>query len=122
MARRPLPLTAATAIVLAVLGLVITGVVAQDAAQDGEYGCCCPWSIHAGLCPAGLTDFLLALPDVCMVLDEDGEVAGFCVDDADGFYPFRGMSYPEAAEFVGQPSVGAMIDMFCGDDHSHWFD
>lgn len=122
MTRRLVHLTATAATLIVVIGLVTTGVMAQEAAPEAEYGCCCPWSIQAGLCPASLTDFLLALPDVCMVLDEDGEVAGFCVDDPDGFYPFRGMSYPEAAEFVGQPSVGAMIDMFCGYDHSHWDD
>ncbi len=88
----------------------------------GAYGCCCPWSVHAGLCPSGLTDFLLALPEVCMLLDDDAEVVGFCVGDPDGFYPFRDLSYPEAAEFLGQASVGAMVDFFCGFDHSHWLE
>ena len=109
-------------VVLAVLGMAIANGQAGDANPDGEYGCCCPWSVHAGLCPSSLTDFLLAMPDVCMVLDDDGEVAGFCVDDPEGFYPFRDLGYPDMAGFLGQESVGTMIDDFCGFDHSHWLD
>jgi len=113
-----LSLGLATTLVLAVVGMAI----ADAHADEAQYGCCCPWSVSVGLCPSSLTDFLLAMPDACMVLDDDGEVAGFCLDDPDGFYPLRDLSYPEMAEFVGVASVGAMIDFFCGYDHSHWLE
>jgi hypothetical protein len=61
---------------------------------------------------------------VCFVLDEAGEVVGYCVDDPDGAYLFRGMTLPELAMFMSdyygiEPTVGAMVDLFCGIDRFH---
>ena len=91
---------------------------------EGEYGCCCPWAEHAGLCPVDFVAFVGMLDEVCFVLDEAGEVVGYCVDDPDGAYLFRGLSWPEVADFIGnyygfEPTVGTTIDWFCGFGRTH---
>lgn len=105
--------------------VAITGSAVGDTAPHtdavGQYGCCCPWSEAMGLCPGDLVAFLAAWDDACIVLDAEGEVVGFCRDDPDGAYPFRGMSWPEIAAYISdvygsEPTVGGLIDYFCGYD------
>ena len=115
---KKLLLTAILAAFIAIPGSAI-GDTAPGTDAEGAFGCCCPWSEAMGLCPGDLVTFLAGFDDVCFELDDAGEVAGFCHDDPEGHYPFRGLSWPEIAEFISdvygsEPTVGGMIDSLCG--------
>jgi len=106
-----------------VIGVTATADQAPVTVGEGEYGCCCPWAEFAGLCPVDFLTFMGSIDDVCFVLDEAGEVVGYCVDDPDGAYLFRGFTLPELAAFMAdyygiEPTVGSMIDWFCGIDRT----
>ena len=86
---------------------------------EGEYGCCCAWTYWAGICPVDFLPFMGMGDEMCFLLDDEGEVVGFCADDPDGAYLFRGMTWPEFAEFFVpsygiDPTLGSVIDFFCG--------
>jgi len=120
---RRLLVTAFLATVVAI-GVTATADQAPATVGEGDYGCCCPWTEFAGLCPLDFLTFFGGFDDICFVLDEADEVTGFCIDDPDGFYPFRGMAWPEAAAFISdnygiEPTVGSMVDFFCGIDRMH---
>ena len=115
-----------TAVLATIVALGVTAGADQEPVTvgEGEYGCCCPWAEFAGLCPVDFMTFLGSVEDVCFVLDEAGEVVGYCVDDPDGAYPFRGMTWPELAMFMSdhygiEPTVGSVVDLFCGIDRFH---
>ena len=96
---------------------------APAAIGEGEFGCCCAWSEWAGLCPMDFLAFWNAFADTCFLLDDDGNIVGFCDDDPDGAYLFRVMNWPERAEFIAQnhgieATVGSMFDFFCGIDRT----
>jgi hypothetical protein len=102
-------------------GVTATADQAPITVGEGEYGCCCAWTEFAGLCPVDFLTFFAGIDDVCFVLDEAGEVTGYCVDDPDGAYPFRSLTWPERAAFIAEsygiePTVGSMVDFFCGID------
>ena len=91
---------------------------------EGEYGCCCPWAYWAGICPVDFYTFFGMVEDVCVIIDEDGEIAGYCADDPDGVYLFRGMTWPQFAEFFEEfygidPTLGSVVDFFCGIGRTH---
>ncbi len=119
-----LPLGLAATLVLAVVGMAI----ADAHAGDGAYGCCCPYSAWLGSCPSTPGEFVNSFQDVCLILDEDGEMVEFCTDDPDGIYPYRGMALEEITLAVGPvvdqsfENVGAMLDFFCGYDWDKWYD
>jgi hypothetical protein len=118
-----LMLTAVLATIVAI-GVTAGADQAPVTVGEGEFGCCCPWAEYAGLCPVDFMTFFSSIDDVCFVLDEAGEVVGYCVDDPDGAYLFRGMTLPELAMFMSdyygiEPTVGAMVDLFCGIDRFH---
>ena len=63
-----------------------------------------------------------AVADEAPVPVGEGEY-GYCFDDPDGVYLFRGLSWPELAVFISEfygsePTVGGMIDLFCGIDRT----
>jgi hypothetical protein len=112
--------TAFLATIVAV-GVTATADQAPVTVGEGEYGCCCAWTEFAGMCPVDFLTFFAGVEEVCFVLDEAGEVTGFCIDDPDGAYPFRGLTWPEFAAFISdnygiEPTVGSMVDFFCGID------
>ena len=91
---------------------------------EGEYGCCCPWAEWAGWCPVDFMDFFSRVDQVCVLLDEEGNITGYCLDDPDGAYIFRGLTWPERAAFLAEyygfePTMGAVVDWFCGIDRMH---
>jgi len=117
-------LVAAFLATVVAIGVTATADQAPATVGEGEYGCCCAWTEFAGLCPLDFLTFFGGFDDVCFVLDEAGEVTGFCIDDPDGVYPFRGTPWPEAAAFISdnygiEPTVGSMVDFFCGIDRMH---
>jgi len=120
--KKLLPLGLATTLVLAVVGMAI----ADAHAGDAVFGCCCPYSAWLGACPQTPGAFVNSFEDVCLILDEDGELVEFCHGDPDGVYPYRGMTLEEFAVAVGPvvgeafEDVGAMVDFFCGYDWDRW--
>ena len=116
-------LVAAFLAIVVVIGVTATADQAPVTVGEGEYGCCCPWAEFAGLCPLDFITFMGSFDDVCFVLDEAGEVVGYCVDDPEGAYLFRGLTLPEVAELMSDvfgidPTVGSMVDLFCGIDRT----
>ena len=90
---------------------------------EGEYGCCCAWGYAGGMCPVDFLTFWGTVDDVCAHFDEEGDIVGFCFGDPDGVYFLRGLSWPELAAFFSdiygiEPTVGNMIDFFCGIDRT----
>jgi hypothetical protein len=114
----------------AFLSIVIAIAVTASADQppvtvgEGEYGCCCAWTEWADWCPVDFLTFWSRIDEVCAYLDDAGNIVGFCRDDPDGVYIFRGMSWLERVDFIVQnygiePTVGSMVDLFCGIDRMH---
>ena len=117
---RKMLLTTILAAALAALGTTLAE-PSPATVGEGEYGCCCAWCAFAGLCPVEPVAWLLSIDDVCALLDDDGSIVGFCIDDPDGTYLFRGLSWPERAVLISEsygiePTVGSFIDFFCGID------
>ena len=107
--------------------LAVTGTAFADETPvpvgEGEYGCCCPWAYAGGMCPVDFVTFWGKVDDVCVHVDDEGNIVGYCFDDPDGVYLFRGLSWPELAAFMSEyygiePTVGSMIDLFCGIDRT----
>ena len=91
---------------------------------EDEYGCCCPWAYWSGICPVDFYTFFGMVDEVCVLIDEDGEIAGYCADDPEGVYLFRGMTWPQLAEFFEEyygidPTLGSVVDFFCGIGRTH---
>jgi hypothetical protein len=92
---------------------------------EGAFGCCCAWTQWARLCPVDFLTFWSMVDDVCVYLDARGNIVGFCAGDPNGAYIFRGMTWPELADFFARsfgiaPTVGSMVDLFCGIDRTRW--
>ena len=58
--------------------------------------------------------FLSAADDICLVLDAEGAVIGYCYEDPDGVYPFRGMNAAQLARGLGFANIREFIDTMCG--------
>ena len=119
-------LTMGLALVVALAGVSVADQAATTGEADGLYGCCCPYSAWAGTCPQVPGPFLRSFDNVCVILDEDGEFVDWCVDDPNGVYPYRGMTWEEKGLALG-PVLGTelldvadFLDFFCGYDWDRW--
>ena len=72
-------------IVVGLMALAGTGLAdAPTPSGNVVYACCCPWSAEAGICPQDVLTFRSAADDICLVLDAEGAVSGYCYGDPDG--------------------------------------
>ncbi len=108
-----------------VVAVAVTASADQPPAAigEGEFGCCCGWTEWAGMCPFEVMQLGWVFDNACVHFDDDGDFVAWCADDPDGVYPFRGMTWPERADFIAQnygiePTVGGIVDFFCGLDRT----
>ena len=113
----------------AFLAIVVAFAVTASADQppatvgEGEFGCCCPWAEALGWCPVDFLELFSRTDEVCVYLDADGNIVGYCLDDPEGVYIFRGLTWPELAAFIAEyygiePTDGSMIELFCRIDRT----